>query len=33
MVIPPAKTGRETTSKIAVKKTPQTNKGIFSQLI
>ena len=33
IVIPPAKTGKETTSKIAVKKTPQINKGIFSHLI
>ena len=33
MVIPPAKTGRESTNRIAVKKTLQTNSGIFSQVI
>jgi len=32
MVIPPAKTGRDTTKRIAVKKTPQINKGSFSQV-
>jgi len=33
MVIPPANTGRESTNKIAVKKTPQIKRGIFSQFI
>jgi len=32
IVIPPAKTGRETTKRIAVKKTPHTNKGNFSHV-
>jgi hypothetical protein len=31
MVIPPAKTGKDTTNKIAVKNTPQINKGSCSQ--
>jgi hypothetical protein len=33
MVIAPAKTGRESRSKIAVKKTDQTNSGVRSQVI
>lgn len=33
MVIAPAKTGRDNSSKIAVKKTDQVNKGIWSQVI
>lgn len=32
IVIPPANTGRETTKRIAVKKTPHTNKGRFSHV-
>lgn len=30
-MIAPAKTGKESKSKIAVKKTDQTNKGVWSQ--
>jgi hypothetical protein len=33
IVIAPAKTGRDRRSKIAVKKTDQTNKGVRSQVI
>jgi hypothetical protein len=33
MVIPPAKTGRERISKMAVKKTVQTNNGSISHVI